>query len=220
MDDCEQPQTEPFHKPQRLLQSRDCRALTLVELLVVLVILIGIGGLATTIFSNGVTVRGADGESRESGEVITLATMRTVRDALIGTSTTDPGYRTDLGTLPTRLAGLVDNIDGEDPFQPATKRGWRGPYIVHEGARYENYIESDTSDNFDDDGGNPYGINGDPAILDGWGKPVLLQQAGTEDARLVSAGADRTLETDPSNPIDADRGDDIVLFLFDSDPNL
>jgi len=43
---------------------------------------------------------------------------------------------------------------------------------------------------------------------------------GGEDARLVSAGPNRILETDPGNPVDADRGDDLILFLLTDDPNL
>jgi len=68
-----------------------CRGLTLIELLVVLVILVGVGGLVVSNFSKPVSVLGADGQSREAGEVVTLSSMQAVRDALLGTSATDPG---------------------------------------------------------------------------------------------------------------------------------
>lgn len=191
------------------------RGLTLIELLVVLVILIGVGGIVVSNISSPITVRGADGENLEAGEVVTLQSMRTVRDALVGNSTTDAGYRGDLGALPSRVSGLIVNIDGEDAFSPANARGWNGPYIVHEGATYGNYTQS--GDNFPT---IPVVILDEPAILDGWGKPLILQQSDTINARLVSAGFNRTLETDDSNPIDADRGDDLVLFLLREDPNL
>ena len=85
--------------------------------------------------------------------------------------------------------------------------------------RYEAAVEPNFSDNFDDDNGSPYGIAGDPAILDAWGKPLVIQEADTDNARLISAGANRVLETDPANAVDVDRGDDLVLFLLGSDPN-
>lgn len=193
--------------------------LTLIELLVVLVILIAIGGVVTVLLSDGVRVRGADGEQRDAEEVVTMQTMRTVRDALIGTSADDPGYRGDMGELPSRLGMLIKNIDGEDAFDPATKRGWRGPYVLHEGVVYGDFIQG--GDGFPDNT-DIADIEDDPAILDGWGKPVLLQEPDVPDyARIVSAGPNRILETDFGDPSsDMDRGDDLVLFLLSDDPNL
>ncbi|MEM6884946.1 MAG: hypothetical protein AAF571_07925, partial [Verrucomicrobiota bacterium] len=164
--------------------------------------------------SRPVNVLGADGQSREAGEVVTLNSIQTVRDALLGTSISDPGYRGNLGVLPSSVAGLIENIDSEPAFSPANARGWNGPYIVHSGAEYGDYIES--GDNFP---ATPLGILSEPAILDGWGKPIILQQPDTLNARLVSAGSNRILETDSSDPIDSDRGDDIIVFLLTADPN-
>ncbi len=198
------------------------QGLTLVELLVVLAILASIAAFVTVgLFSDGVTLTGPDGRERSQEEIATVATMQAVRDALVGGSINEPGYLQDLGALPVRLAYLIQNIGGvePEPFDPATKRGWRGSYIRGIGARYEDFVEADNSDNFDDDDGNPYGVAGDPAILDAWRKPLLLQEPDTDDARLVSAGPNRILETDPANGIDADRGDDLVLFLLTEDPN-
>jgi len=192
---------------------------TLLELLIVLVILIAMAGVAITTSNSSIPtelkIRGADGESREAGEIITLETMRAVRDALVGTSTADPGYRGDLANLPSRLSGLFENIDGELPFDPATKRGWNGPYLHYEGARYGDFLE--TGDRFPT---TPPARLTEPAILDSWRKPLLLQQHDTRSARLVSAGPDRVLDTDATNPVDADRGDDLVFFLLSADPNL
>jgi len=192
---------------------RHARGVTLIELLIVLVILVGIGGILATTISRDVKVRGVDGVSRDAPEVVTLATMRTVSAALVGSSLTEPGYREDLGSLPTRLGGLIENIDGEpEPYDPASKRGWRGPYVADVGSRYGTYVEA--GDSF------PADPDTDPAVLDGWGKPLVLQQPGTDDARVVSAGPNRVLETDPGNPLDIDRGDDLILFLLTTDPNL
>ncbi|MEM1293850.1 MAG: type II secretion system protein, partial [Verrucomicrobiota bacterium] len=105
------------------------RGLTLVELLIVLAILVGLGGLLSVTLSSGAKVVGRDGVERTDEEVATTATMQTVRDALIGASPTEPGYRQDLGDLPSRLGALIENIDSEDVYDPARKRGWRGPYV-------------------------------------------------------------------------------------------
>ncbi|MEM7698084.1 MAG: prepilin-type N-terminal cleavage/methylation domain-containing protein [Verrucomicrobiota bacterium] len=209
---------------------RHSQGLTLVELLVVLVVLIGVGGILVTTFNRGVTVRGADGVDREAGEVVTLATMRAVRDALVGASTSEPGYLQDVGSFrdPNNLESpnaadlgcLIDQtIAGEPGFDPANKRGWNGPYVVDEAVRFDGDFPIgngfDATNDF-----TPFAID-DILILDGWGNPLVLgHQNGTRFYWLVSAGDDRNLETDMDTALDATRGDDIVLFLQTSDPNL
>jgi len=188
---------------------------TLVELLIVLVVIAVVAGVATTIFSTGLRVRDAGDIERSVEEVATFATLREVAGTLTGTSVTEGGYRGDLGTLPTRLGGLFLNIDGERPYDPARKRGWRGAYLSDQAGAYGTYLA--LGDNFPT---TPTERLDDPVVLDGWGKPLLLQQSDTRDARLVSAGPDRVLDTASSSPVDPDRGDDIVLFLLRSDPNL
>lgn len=193
--------------------------LTLVELLVVLVILIGVAGLLTPQLTN-LKVRSADGSRIEPGEVVTRETMRRIQEALMGNAQDDLGYRGHVGNLPSRLSGLFEDVDSEGPYNPATKRGWNGPYIVDTGARYETYTT--TGDNFLTLPGdaNGYAEDEDPVALDGWGKPIILQRVGTDFVRLVSAGPDRILQTDPDEdtPSLSDRGDDIVQFLEITDP--
>jgi prepilin-type N-terminal cleavage/methylation domain-containing protein len=112
-------------------------------------------------------------------------------------------------------------------------RGWRGPYVRHatgrfparDGVRFAGdapfaargffpdlsnlYLPDDFLD--EKDGCSIYGFPGEPAILDPWGNPYVLQvpppQAFSNDvakvsperrwryARVVSAGADGVLET-------------------------
>ena len=113
---------------------RFASGITLVELLIVLVILAAVAGFASfTLFSDGVTVAGSDGEERSQAEITTVTSLQAVRDALIGTATDDSGYHGDLGKLPRRLGGLIQNIDGEDDYNFATKRGWQG-YSWHRSA--------------------------------------------------------------------------------------
>ncbi|MEM7600109.1 MAG: prepilin-type N-terminal cleavage/methylation domain-containing protein [Verrucomicrobiota bacterium] len=204
----------PFpSNPRGLFHSPDQpRGLTLMELLIVLGITAAIAGVVAVTFSGGVTVRGGDGRNFSPEEVVTLTTMRTIREALIGSSDNDLGYRQDLGELPSRMAGLIRNIDSQPSYDPTSKRGWRGPYLLHGGHRFGDYVAA--GDGF------PSHPTDDPSILDGWRKPIVLQQPTTDDARIVSAGADQVLETDATNPVDGDRGDDLVLFLLSADPNL
>ena len=100
-------------------------------------------------------------------------------------------------------------------FNFSSGRGWNGPYLIDAGNRYGNFTDPSDSDNFTTD----YGSDADPAVLDGWGKPIILQEASTQNARLVSAGVDGVLETDPNDPL-ASRGDDLVRFLLSVDPNI
>jgi len=198
------------------LKSDPNLAFTLVELLVVLAILAAVASMAVALIGD-VTVRGVDGESRTPENIVTLSNMREVRNAILGSDINAPGFRQDLGRLPDRVGELILNFNAEPPYDPATMRGWQGPYLFDMGGRYGDYLE--TGDGFPDNS-EIAGIEADPVLLDGWGKPLLLQQADTDAARLVSAGENRVLETDPTSAIDADRGDDLILFLLTSDPNL
>jgi len=199
---------------------------TLVEVAVVLAVLVATAGL---ILSQLGSLRFAGvGQDRTSAEVATVATLSTVRDAILGT----PGHAglwQDLGErqslFPRVIADLfVTNnlvIYGASPallrFDPVSRLGWRGPYVAPAGAQYAvNVPMGFTTD---------YGNNGDPGVLDAWGRPIVLQIPAIggaldwQDARLVSAGSDGKIDT-PLNvrsPSDPYRNDDILLFLFVSD---
>ena len=48
-----------------------------------------------------------------------------------------------------------------------------------------------------------YGENGDPAVMDGWGNPIVIQNPGLtsdggQDVRLVSAGPNGIVNIDPT----------------------
>lgn len=214
------------------------RGITLVELLVVLVVLIGVASIAVTSFSDGVSVRGADGESREAGEIVTLETMQTVRDAFIGTSLNNRGYIQDVGSFRDSSDSeapnaddlgclIVQSLSGEPDYDPARKRGWNGPYLVDAAVRFDSDFPIGTG--FNATNGFAGFATDDLLILDGWGSPLVLgHENGTDFYWLVSAGPDRNLNTeledsdhDSNNNGDVEeRGDDIVLFLLTSDPNL
>lgn len=223
------------------------RGLTLLELLIVLTILVA---LSTII----VPTMGYLG--RRSQSLAARENLYRLQELVVNR------YWADMGELPRPAVDLDENVletgrldhpqlrylfvnpdraaNGNDPFiyqKSATLlsgRAWQGPYLSHTGARYTVTDTDGTGDGFT----SRYGLDDDPAVLDAWGRPIVLQVADesatdlptdlgefTEaqirrlHARLVSAGPDGRIETptDVLMPTAADRGDDLVLFLFRHD---
>ena len=200
--------------------------MTLLELVLVLAILVILAGAATSVASSHLAY-GRDKATR--------ASLAAIRDAIMGTPD-KPGYMSDTGNLPVSLTDLFVNPFaplGRTPnpllvnFSPNTGLGWRGPYVLNINGSYTiNNAAGFTS---------VYGNNNDPAVLDAWGNPIILQVPTSgipadnqAFARLISAGPNGAIDTPPafldSNnkpyPVATVRGDDIVLFLnhSDSDP--
>ncbi|MBE2286736.1 MAG: hypothetical protein IAE77_24985 [Prosthecobacter sp.] len=178
---------------------RFASGLTLIELLVVLMVLIAVAGI---VVPNLTDLRfGFDGDRKTASEIATEKTLMEVRAAILGPDG-KKGLWSDLGEreadLPQDIAELFIRRAGWPNFDPNTRLGWRGPYVMDSGAR---------------DGAN------DPAILDGWGRPIVIQTPTALTIRLVSAGADGILETPPATamPTLAACGDDLVLFLRTAD---
>lgn len=175
---------------------------TLIETLVVLVIVVAVAGMAVPLLS-GLTVA-ANGESKTAQKVATEATLSRVRSAILGNGS-QTGYLSDMGSLPLpdttvdptrtfhpQLHFLFVNPNtgtADANFDPAVRRGWRGPYLIGNGTFSEHpafgFMQM-------------YGKNGDNAVLDGWGRPLVIQQS-TNVARLVSAGEDGNLLTTDDN---------------------
>lgn len=223
------------------------RGLTLLELLVVLTILIS---LSTII----VPMIGSFG--RKSQVVATRENLFRLQELICNR------YLADMGELPRpkldgsgkdplgvsrvnhpQLRYLFVNPDTEDitTIQESNRlmsqRRWQGPYVRHGGARYQQVDAKGFLANYgigDVFEGDPPQITtrGDPAILDAWGRPIVLQEpddgaAGTTNdkkyARLVSAGPNGIIDTpltvlmpDDTNTATG-RGDDIIVFLFRHD---
>ncbi len=209
------------------------RALTLFELLAVMGILLVLATLVVPVVGDRI------GQTREE---VTRQSLTRLREVIAGT------YHDDLDGLPrpgdpalsagranhpqlaylflnpeTHLDGDPLTRDYDTTFNPISRRGWRGPYLLANGGGFAYAV--DGVRNFT----ALYGEPGDPAVLDGWGNPIVLQEpidpAATaydraRHARLVSAGPDGVLDTpaDVLLPSDAQRGDDLVLFLWIADP--
>lgn len=214
--------------PLRRVPQRGDAAFTLVELSVVVVLMVVLAGIALSAAGEATT---------QATQAVTRSSLVTVRDAIVGVggARSSPCFWSDLGRLPRSTAttaggvvyGLAELLDGRGlpPYDPATRRGWRGPYLLAPGARFG---EPDLA------AGLPpllwqwprYGHRDDLAVLDGHGRPLLLQVPDpdgdgvvtAEDerhARLVSAGEDGVIQIPVASwyPSQASCGDDMVLYL-------
>ncbi|HTR40049.1 MAG TPA: type II secretion system protein [Pseudomonadales bacterium] len=209
-------------------QTQCQRGLTLLETVVVMAILVALAAMIIPVLGN---MRfGGAGKNRTAQQIATAATLAAVRDAILGSSA-QPGLWQDLNQqpnyFPQSIADLYRASTNLPPqfqtFNPVIRLGWRGPYLNASDARYTVDGTNFTS---------TYGNDGDPAILDAWGRTIVLQVpqvAGEtlaneiQNARLVSPGPDGIIQTPnniltPSQIAPADRGDDVVLFLFAPDP--
>ena len=197
---------------------------SLIELVVVLVILVAVAGVVVGL------VGGSINQSRQDA---TRVNLERIREVIVG-SADQPGYVGDMRQYPHPgdaliLAGREDHPqlnflfrnpednDVTNDFDPISKLGWRGPYLLHSTGTYSEEVER----NFFDD----YGEDGDPAMIDAWGNPIIIQEpsVGTPEereinTRLISAGSDGVIDTprnqlEPDDLSDAERGDDLILFL-------
>lgn len=208
------------------LRSRLRTAMTLAELAVVASILAALGALLVPLCT----------DMLQRGKLTaTQETLGQIRVAVLDQYYVDRGGRLPTPLDPTRvfhpqLAYLFVNPATFAAAAPAAgfpttdfdaiaRIGWKGPYL-RSGAAGGMYLQ-DTTRGF----GALYGVNGDPAPLDGWGNPIVLQQPAAASpaavagdlsyARLVSAGPNGVIETPPGVvvPVLVDRGDDVLLPL-------
>ena len=163
-----------------------------------LVILISLAGLLVPLVSSS---------STNAQDTATRATMNSLRDAVMAYYADMKGIQVgELGSypgttgMPTTLKDLqIQPVDNNgnlvQNFDPFTRRGWRGPYVLQSTGTFALTLDSSFYPTAPV--ANPYGNPGDLAFLDGWGNPIVLQWPQTSDTvavkaqyvRLVSAGA-------------------------------
>ena len=189
---------------------------SMAELVLVLIVLVGLAAMIVPLL-NELQITTPTGEEKTEKQIVTEASMRTIRDAIMGTQTKpgawpDLGQRSDKFPLDPNLLladlSLVRSIDASiNGYDPVTKLGWRGPYLT-----------------------------GNRELKDAWGNDFVIQIdfdgnnivdfQELKYARLVSPGQDGVLDTQVSDgylpgdnipaatEIDMDEcGDDIVLFF-------
>lgn len=188
------------------------RGLTLLELVVVVLVLVALAGILVPILSSDLRVRRGS-EEVTAPRLVTETTMRRMRDAIMGAEGR-PGYRGDLpGRLPATVRDLFVKPAALADFDMNTRTGWRGPYILEATGRYHVVPAL----NFTAD----YGAENDPALLDGWGRPIVIQYASPDAdkkyVRLISAGENGVIDTLRTDLTAVNRGDDLVLFLRRAD---
>lgn len=200
------------------------RGATLIELLIAIVVVAALAGLV---------FRAIGYAPHDARTQMTRVTLNSCRNAIVGSASAgavlSAGYLADMGAVPTQVADLLRLPAGAAAFDPATGFGWRGPYLLVNGAVFE----PDPVKGF----GFQYGSLNDPAVKDGWDRPIVLQiphpdnsptNESADDrrhARLISAGPDGILQTPftdatsgggtlssyfPPKPL---CGDDLVLYV-------
>lgn len=191
--------------------------MTLLELVLVVAVMAILAGMVVPLLGGVTDTAQNDG---------TEASLSELRDVIMGREGL-PGFRADAGRMPTRLGELFVQPADLGAFNPQTRRGWRGPYIMNATRIYADPVPSANAAN---PASGYYGLAGDPAVADAWFRPIVLQtpadpnydaETNARYVRLISAGPDGVITTSPvllyppRPEIDggAARGDDIVVFL-------
>lgn len=193
--------------------------MTLVELVVVIVVLVALAGLVVPM-TTGVTDQSRIATTRANMALLQDVIMNRYWNDMNGLAGLD-GYPQPIVDLlpPTsrpstpQLRYLFVTPDPTQIYNAATRRGWNGPYLQHNGSKYV------VNSNFT----VTYGLDEDPTILDGWGNPIIIQRptAGADVitnrryTRLVSAGPNGVIDTSPTLILPSQNSckDDLVLYL-------
>ena len=117
------------------------RAFTLIEMVLVVMILAILAAIVVPLLGGLHEVATPTGLKSDK-QIITAASMRAIRDAILGTAS-KPGAWPDLGQRPDLFPRNPDYLILQYPnitavseystlnaFDPVTKLGWRGPYLT------------------------------------------------------------------------------------------
>jgi len=234
-------------EPATRRERRQRRGFTLLELAGVLVILVLVAAMIIPIVGGSDGTLSIDiGSGKKSAEaIVTETTMLQLRDVMMGTGN-GGGVWADVGHIPNRLPRRVSDLfrsrnNPPEPttpeFDPVTAIGWRGPYFEVATGNWLGKI--DDSKNFFQHYATHITTSltdaqeaAIPAIIDAWGKPIVLQiNFDDEDsisvvearaARLVSAGPNGTIDWDLNEALtqadylaasQSHSTDDVVIYL-------
>jgi prepilin-type N-terminal cleavage/methylation domain-containing protein len=205
------------------------RALTLLELVVVIAVLAVLAGMLVPMVDQTVM------DGRKTG---TLHTMRELQKTIVNRYAVDMrGFELLGGTygsdgLPRPGAMGINNgrpqspqlqylfinpateTNVQSPSYPTTKLGWNGPYFLASSGTYPEPTAVNDNDSLLRTWNSlgftaQYGKKGDPTALDGWGNPIVIiietfDTSITTDtplrhAYIVSAGADGIVDSTQTN---------------------
>lgn len=196
-------------------------AFTLLELIIVLVVLAALAGIVIPLVTT------TSDQARETATQASLAELRDVitqyyqdmdkklprPDDPSATSRVDSAQLVYLFVNP---ATFEDNdsatSDTLNTWDPRFSLGWRGPYVLERTGGYE--VDTAQGNQFT----TQYGKNGDPCLLDAWQRPIVVQHpvvGPPHQVRLVSAGRNGYLETDPDTPTELLAESDDLILTFE-----
>ncbi|MCA9264686.1 MAG: type II secretion system protein [Planctomycetales bacterium] len=195
------------------LRQRCRRALTLIELLVTLTVLAVLAGIIVPLLTglgDDAALTATRHSLREVRDVIANRYVLDMQNVIAMTSTTLPptaisaglpGPHPDYLDPPHRVLSpqlhylFVHPAPGDSrvSFNPVTRIGWRGPYLLM--GQVAEYPGKDPNTAAQRGFSATYGEPGDSAVLDAWGNPFVIQGTSLADAELVSAGPDGDLNS-------------------------
>ncbi len=229
-------------KVSERIASRRRSALTLLELVVVMVVLVALAGMTLPLFDNVST------QSRTSTTLASLRQLQTLilntyvpnmKGADIAAGTSTAGVQINPNGLPRSsptaqpmLIWLFHNPASsygtdtatQNTYAPVTQLGWNGPYLMGGTATYPGLNPNAANEGFTTTYGTPPSgtTPGDQTVLDGWGNPIVIvyvhdQTSSSYYSVLLSAGAnlalDSTFSTYPSSPVPVTIGIDPTTGL-------
>ena len=199
--------------PFWLTHSNQRYGVTILELVVVLAILVAIAGMTIPLLSSTL-----DTTSIQAAQ----ASLGRIRDQVMRYWNDCSHF--DAFSLDQRPVYLADLLQAPDfviadetkLFNPDTRLGWHGPYLA---PTNHVYVTNEARRFL-----GIYGAEGDLAVNDPWGNPFVIQDVdpstppgSPRDVRILSAGPDGVIDTDPTTPssvlVTMDSNDDVYLAV-------
>jgi general secretion pathway protein G len=148
---------------------KDCRGMTLLELVVVLLV---IGLVAAILVPRAIDLIGPAKRTVTERELLNLKRAIVGNPDLVASgSYSQRGYAGDVGSLPTSLTDLATKPSGAPNWDPWTKKGWNGPYIDASTGDYlkdawgTNYVYSSASRTITSYGADKSAGGGDDIVV-------------------------------------------------------
>lgn len=183
--------TTASHTQTRSPVAAQRAALTLVELVVVMAILVALAGLVVPQLAS---------QAESARTTAATASLVKMRDAL-SQFWSDCKYDLNEFVGPDRRVLATDLLEnpGVSGFEPSVGLGWRGPYL-EPSSEFVYQVNGSGTGGFT----TVYGADGDPCVIDPWGSPLIVMDPDflvvnigeQRTVRIVSAGPNRRVDVD------------------------